>query len=45
MQSHRSSDEALKTIVNPYKEGRQFDFLGESAVNFLELNLALDGLK
>ena len=45
MRSRRLSDEAPKTIVNQYTEGHQFDFLGETAVNFLELNLALDGLK
>jgi K+-transporting ATPase ATPase C chain len=39
------SNEAVQSIVNDYREGRQFGFLGEPTVNVLELNLALDGLK
>jgi potassium-transporting ATPase KdpC subunit len=32
-------------LVHKYTQGRPWDFLGEPAVNVLELNLALDGLK
>jgi K+-transporting ATPase ATPase C chain len=35
--------EALQELVTRYTEGRQFGFLGESRVNVLKLNLALDG--
>lgn len=44
-QARGLSDEAVKTLVNQYTQGRQFGFLGEPRVNVLELNLALDGLK
>lgn len=44
-QARGLSDEAVRTFVNQYTEGRQFGFLGEPRVNVLELNLALDGLK
>jgi K+-transporting ATPase ATPase C chain len=44
-QARGLSDEAVRSIVNQYTEGRQFGFLGEPRVNVLELNLALDGLK
>ena len=30
-------------LVHRYTQGREWDFLGESTVNVLELNLALDG--
>ena len=44
-QARGLSDEAVKSIVDKYTEGRQFGFLGEPRVNVLELNLVLDGLK
>jgi K+-transporting ATPase ATPase C chain len=39
------SDEAVKTFVGKYTEGRQFGVLGEPRVNVLLLNLALDGIQ
>lgn len=36
------SDEEIRRIVAKHTEGRQFCFLGEPAVNVLELNLELD---
>jgi K+-transporting ATPase ATPase C chain len=44
-QARGLSDEAVRTLVDDYTQGRQFRFLGEPTVNVLKLNLALDGLK
>ncbi len=44
-QARGLSDEAVKSIVDKYTEGRQFGFLGEPRVNVLLLNLALDGIQ
>ena len=43
-QARGLTDEAVKTLVGQYTEGRQFGFLGEPRINVLELNLALDGI-
>jgi K+-transporting ATPase ATPase C chain len=32
-------------LVHRYTQGRQWGFLGDTSVNVLELNLALDGLR
>lgn len=39
------TEEQLRQIVAAHTEGRQFGFLGEPAVNVLELNLDLDSKK
>ncbi len=41
-QTRGLSDEAVKSLVEKYTEGRQFGILGEPRVNVLKLNLALD---
>jgi K+-transporting ATPase ATPase C chain len=42
-QARHISEEELSQMVSRYTEARQFGFLGESRVNVLKLNLALDG--
>lgn len=39
------SEEIIREMVDRYTEGRQFGVLGESRVNVLRLNLALDKIK
>jgi K+-transporting ATPase ATPase C chain len=39
------TDDQVRQIVAAHTQGRQFGFLGEPAVNVLELNLDLDGQK
>jgi K+-transporting ATPase ATPase C chain len=41
-QQRGMSEQAVRDLVSRYTEGRQFGILGESRVNVLELNLALD---
>ena len=39
------SQEVIRNLVDQHIAGRQFGILGESRVNVLELNLALDEIK
>jgi K+-transporting ATPase ATPase C chain len=39
------SEDVVRALVVRFTEGRQFGVLGETRVNILELNLALDGIK
>ena len=39
------SEEVVKALIDRFTIGRQFGVLGESRLNVLELNLALDGIK
>ena len=39
------ADSALKEMIDRHTQGRLFGLLGEPAVNVLELNLELDGVK
>ncbi len=38
-------EEKIRILLSKYIEGRQFGFLGETRVNVLKLNLALDEMK
>ncbi len=40
--ARKLSEEAVRQLVRKFTEGRQFGLLGESRVNVLKLNLALD---
>ncbi len=40
----RMSEEAVRQLIRQYIEGRQWGVLGETRVNLLDLNLALDRL-
>lgn len=42
--ARHTSEEQVRVVIEKHIESRQFGFLGESRVNVLELNLALDRL-
>lgn len=44
-QARKISPEQVSTLISRFSEGRDLGFLGESRVNVLSLNLALDQLK
>jgi len=41
----KMSEEQVRSLLNKCAEGRQWGFLGESRVNVLKLNIALDGIQ
>lgn len=43
--NRKMSEEQVRLLLNESTEGRQWGFLGESRVNVLKLNLALDGIQ
>jgi K+-transporting ATPase ATPase C chain len=44
-QARNVPEDRVRELVRQYTEVRQFGILGESRVNVLLLNLALDGLR
>jgi potassium-transporting ATPase KdpC subunit len=43
--ARKITEDKIISLINEYTEPRQFNFLGESRVNILKLNLALDDLE